>query len=1250
VTSPRGPGKEVLQSALALFDALRDLPTPEREPHLARTAAEVRALVERMLDVTDGSALPIELGAVAARAFGVPEVPEEVGGYRIVRPIGAGGNGVVWEALQREPRRSVALKTLPGRRWSERTLARFRREAQALADLRHPGVPQVYEAGVEGDTPFLAMELVDGVPLNEWAARAGEAARVRVLAQVCRAVAHAHGVGVIHRDLKPGNILVTAEGAPRVVDFGVAVLGDADPSEVVGTPAFAAPEQLRGEVVDARADVYALGVTAREVLAGRRDGQPADADLRAVLDVATAAEPAARYASAAELGDDLERWLAHRPVAARVTPVGHRVALFARRHRAAVQRAGLVALVAAAAALGAAGWQAREVQVSRQAAFDSLAALDRRADDAGSAGDPAEARRLLVGWLDDPAHDPAASAAWLHHAARSAGDDAFDAATRAWATAATTDDERAALLSVAEQLHACDRDLELDVVLPFLAATGPVPAELELRAALARRDLLAAADLDPVGLGPVWRALARGRPTDVVHGGLGATPGGGRAVRQSAEGGFSYLRAADLGDDGPIRVAGVSPREVVAASADSGVARLSATEVGWFDDGGATLVARLPESGARMVAAEVDVDGDGVRERWFGTSAYTRHLLRIHDDGTWTSPCPACDGSDVRALTGVDLTGDGVDELIVGLGPWRHREVRVLTGGDLRTLAQLRVGDVGSVVPWRVGDEVWLAVGVREGVDPAGASGVALFAWETDRLAPRGFLRGPDGWTPGPPQVGDLDGDGLDELVITEPGGTRVVRQLPGGRLATGFVGGLQAGWMLGADGPGPEALVGVLAEDPSRRRWLLGAGDVLLPPIPRPEPPRDRVLALAKVGSWAAAVELGLSRAVTAGDEDAAAAAVALAAGADPEQALAVLWPWVERSPAARAAAARAAAAAHSFADAAHLAATAEDRRRWGALAAPLPSAEVPLEGALGARWIPGRRVTALALTGDREVFSAPLATSGPRFGVELSFALEAAEIGAGFTLAAGGAAVTLASTGGDQRGRVTLACGDVVVWAGEVGADARSGRGLRVTLDVAPGEGTARCEVWDDGARAGAATLPLPGGAPAALTWSTRSLGPWLATARVAVSSLVVRGAVARADAGDDPLRASVRAVDAGVPWAPGLPAALAPELLRLRPEAARGAAPSQVVAAFGASFGHHPAFDDSCAAAGATPLPSPLVDLDAARVADAAARCAWWRGDLAGARAAWEVLAGTTAPELAELRATASAELSPRRGAAR
>lgn len=244
----------------------------------------------------------------------------------------------------------------------------------------------------------------------------------------------------------------------------------------------------------------------------------------------------------------------------------------------------------------------------------------------------------------------------------------------------------------------------------------------------------------------------------------------------------------------------------------------------------------------------------------------------------------------------------------------------------------------------------------------------------------------------------------------------------------------------------------------------------------------------------------------------------------------------------------------------------------------------------------------------------------------------------------------MTLASTGGDQRGRVTLACGDVVVWAGEVGADARSGRGLRVTLDVAPGEGTARCEVWDDGARAGAATLPLPGGAPAALTWSTRSLGPWLATARVAVSSLVVRGAVARADAGDDPLRASVRAVDAGVPWAPGLPAALAPELLRLRPEAARGAAPSQVVAAFGASFGHHPAFDDSCAAAGATPLPSPLVDLDAARVADAAARCAWWRGDLAGARAAWEVLAGTTAPELAELRATASAELSPRRGAAR
>ena len=161
-----------------------------------------------------------------------PAVRPRIGRYRIVRVLGEGGMGTVYEAEQDNPRRTVALKVIRPGLVSPALLKRFAHEAQILGRLHHPGIAQIHEAGVAEDgQPFFAMEFVRGLPLDEYARRHGldAAARLDLLARVCDAVQHAHEHGVIHRDLKPSNILVDETGQPRVLDFGVARAADPDP-------------------------------------------------------------------------------------------------------------------------------------------------------------------------------------------------------------------------------------------------------------------------------------------------------------------------------------------------------------------------------------------------------------------------------------------------------------------------------------------------------------------------------------------------------------------------------------------------------------------------------------------------------------------------------------------------------------------------------------------------------------------------------------------------------------------------------------------------------------------------------------------------------------------------------------------------------------------------------------------------------------------------------------------------------------
>ena len=212
-----------------------------------------------------------------------PGLPLHIGRYRILRRHGEGGMGTVYEAEQDNPRRTVALKVIRPGLVSPELVKRFSHEAQILARLQHSGIAQVYEAGMgEDGQPFFAMEFIRGMPLDEYARSRGlnAAARLELLARVCDAVQHAHDKGVIHRDLKPGNILVDETGQPKVLDFGVAHVTAADlltsasrtqAGQLLGTLSYMSPEQIAADPagLDGRSDVYTLGVILFELLAHR---------------------------------------------------------------------------------------------------------------------------------------------------------------------------------------------------------------------------------------------------------------------------------------------------------------------------------------------------------------------------------------------------------------------------------------------------------------------------------------------------------------------------------------------------------------------------------------------------------------------------------------------------------------------------------------------------------------------------------------------------------------------------------------------------------------------------------------------------------------------------------------------------------------------------------------------------------------------------------------------------------------------
>jgi serine/threonine-protein kinase len=379
-----------------LFERATALPPGDRTTFLTESCGEDLDLLEEVeslcaFDHGDGGVFSGGVRvAVADAAASVTHTAraDRIGPYRLTEEIGSGGMGAVYLA-QREGdfTQRVAVKIVRGF-MSRDALARFRAERQILASLQHPNIARLLDGGTTEDgTPYLVMEYVDGVPIDRYCddRRLPNAERIALFRKVCDAVSYAHRSLVIHRDLKPSNILVTADGTPKLLDFGIAKLIEPDridaqqtvPSMRMLTPHFASPEQVRGTTVTTAADVYGLGVLLYVLLSGKRPYtiettrpdeiarivcevepprpssiDPDNArvrqlagDLDTIVMTAIAKEPSRRFASVDLLSEDLQRWLDDRPIKARPATWAYRSRRFAARHRIGVAIAALFAVM-----------------------------------------------------------------------------------------------------------------------------------------------------------------------------------------------------------------------------------------------------------------------------------------------------------------------------------------------------------------------------------------------------------------------------------------------------------------------------------------------------------------------------------------------------------------------------------------------------------------------------------------------------------------------------------------------------------------------------------------------------------------------------------------------------------------------------------------------------------------------------------------------------------------------------------------
>jgi serine/threonine protein kinase len=356
-----------------------------------------------------GSAEDFEANAAAAtgqseKAARSAETLGELGDYQLLEVVGRGGQGVVFRARQKSLNRTVALKMISLGSWAtEAHLKRFRREAEAAASLEHPGIVPIYEVGEGDGSCYFSMRFVEGGQLDQVIKRRPTSIRqaAELISKIARTVHFAHEHGILHRDIKPGNILLDAKSEPLLTDFGLARLVEAESTvtrtkEVMGTPSYMAPEQAMGNnlAVSSATDVYGLGAVLYQLLTGHPpfaggttyetiklvlDSEPRqprllnpkiDRDLSTICLKCLEKDPKRRYSSALALAEDLEHWLKHEPIQARHTGVFTRGKKWVRRNpTSALLATSLMGLAAAA------GWIVWKSEFIRHPATNGVAVL-----------------------------------------------------------------------------------------------------------------------------------------------------------------------------------------------------------------------------------------------------------------------------------------------------------------------------------------------------------------------------------------------------------------------------------------------------------------------------------------------------------------------------------------------------------------------------------------------------------------------------------------------------------------------------------------------------------------------------------------------------------------------------------------------------------------------------------------------------------------------------------------------------------
>ncbi|MCB9741204.1 MAG: serine/threonine protein kinase [Alphaproteobacteria bacterium] len=832
---------ETLRRAHELFGELIALSEEQQRHVLDRLTEEDEALAYMLRELLSAdswvdtlhSLVGEDPAALIDDALGA--LPEQIAGMKVLSELGRGGMGVVYEAQQEVPRRRVALKTLAPLHDSPTLRERLRAELEALARVEHPGVPAVYQLLEHEGQPVLAMELVRGEPIDLLAAGLPPRARLELLYAVTEAIAAAHAQGVVHRDLKPDNVLVGEGRQVKVLDFGIAALEGETPV-LAGTPEWAAPEQLSGGAATPATDVHGLGALGWALLVG--GPPPAERPLVrppslsmplfSVLERALDPEPERRHPDARALLQDLDALADDRVVSPlRGRPRAH-FSAFLRRNRLGLGLLLIALCVPAWVALrGALARRAREAD-----AGEELAQLRDLAARLGP--EHPAVTEAFDQFTGDAAHvdTEALHEAWTW--ARSERG-ALAAAGMAWVTAPDEARRRSSLEALAERLAAAARWDALEATLALLPPSALPEARLAL--AMERWDRERARGLTPPEGQLILDRMSEAQPVEA--GTLNLLTQDGRMVWISEDRSELLLLQLDDGAREAFSLPGWTLnhlREGPDGAVWAQAVRGDVTEVHRLAPGAHRLerVDSLPSRSATLHLT--DIDGDG-------------QLERLHTGGP-TAPMAyvaAESGAPTRPLSELDLSSYAVNvrnavavdgELWVAARGWGAPGLLRVQGyperAEVTEWLRLFANDV-QVARGPAGPRIFVfgrpagslpspglsTEGLQRLVEIAPTTPLTVLSDEVLVGDPREFI------------LADLDGDGVDELLFTQEGGP--TRWRSGRHEGEGGWWTLPGLSVLGAGQADADPAEELLVKDRlGERAYILGVEGA--PPLPRRE------------------------------------------------------------------------------------------------------------------------------------------------------------------------------------------------------------------------------------------------------------------------------------------------------------------------------------------------------------------------------------------------------------------------------